>query len=54
MKDPVLVENDQNGEDIDNLPGADEDDNILKDNDPDPEDPVEGAEDMGNKDNKGE
>ncbi|WP_419182802.1 hypothetical protein [Metabacillus fastidiosus] len=60
--DPAPTENDQNvdqnDDDTDNLPGVDKDDNMLKDdekdNDPDPEDPVEDAEDMGDNDNKDE
>ncbi|KAA9027760.1 hypothetical protein [Niallia endozanthoxylica] len=51
--------NDQNNNlDPENIPGVDEDDNMLKDdendNDPDPEDPIEDAEDMGNGNKKDE
>ncbi|MGM0878921.1 MAG: hypothetical protein ACQEWV_30735 [Bacillota bacterium] len=51
--------NDLNGDtENDNLPGVDEDDNMFKDDeedaDPDPEDPIEDPEDIGDKDNKDE
>ena len=50
--------NDNNGDIEENVPGVDEDDTMTKDDekdaDPDPEDPIEDAEDMGDKDNKDE
>lgn len=54
--------NDNNTDDIiegeGNIPGVDENDNMLKDDendaDPDPEDPIEDPEDIGDKDRKDE